>query len=184
MARQLEAEGEEVSLLVLLDTPLPMRPPLTRIDRILIRLAELRERGPRYILDWAKARYAWEMARRRAPRVTEATHQFHNAEIEAAFREAISIYALPLRKGATALFRPPLDPRWKVTNGHWVSSAREYVFPDNDLTRFAPELTVHEVPGDHDSMVLEPNVRVMAARLREVIAEAEGSAPALREAAE
>ena len=184
MARQLEAEGEEVSLLVLLDTPLPMRPPLTRIDRILIRLAELRERGPRYIVDWAKARYAWEMQKRRPKLATETTHQFHNAEIEAAFREAISIYALPLRKGATALFRPPLDPRWKVTNGHWVSSAREYVFPDNDLTRFAPELTVHEVPGDHDSMVLEPNVRVMAARLREVIAEAEGSAPALREAAE
>ena len=25
------------------------------------------------------------------------------------------------------------------------------------------------MPGDHDSMVLEPNVRVMAAKLREVL---------------
>ena len=30
------------------------------------------------------------------------------------------------------------------------------------------------MPGDHDSMVLEPNVRVMAARLKALIAEAEG----------
>jgi thioesterase domain-containing protein len=35
-----------------------------------------------------------------------------------------------------------------------------------------PNLSVHEVPGDHDSMVLEPNVRVMAAELARLIAEA------------
>jgi len=36
-----------------------------------------------------------------------------------------------------------------------------------------PDLSIHEVPGDHDSMVLEPNVRVMAARLRALIQNAE-----------
>jgi thioesterase domain-containing protein len=56
-----------------------------------------------------------------------------------------------------------------------VSSTKEYVFEDNDLTRFAPGLEVIEVPGDHDSMVLEPNVRVMAAKLKSVIARAEGT---------
>lgn len=69
---------------------------------------------------------------------------------------------------------PPLDRKWQVTGGKWVSSAKEYVFEDNDLTRFAPSLQVIEVPGDHDSMVLEPNVRVMAAKLKAVIAVAEG----------
>jgi hypothetical protein len=34
-------------------------------------------------------------------------------------------------------------------------------------------LEVIEVPGDHDSMVLEPNVRVLAARMRAVITLAE-----------
>ena len=81
---------------------------------------------------------------------------------------------LPARVGATVLFRPPLDLKWQVTGGNWVSSAKEYVFADNDLTRYAPGLQVIEVPGDHDSMVLEPNVRVMAAQLKAVIAEAEG----------
>jgi thioesterase domain-containing protein len=48
-------------------------------------------------------------------------------------------------------------------------------------------LQVVEVPGDHDSMVLEPNVRVLAARMRRVVEAAE-RAPARphgwREAAE
>jgi thioesterase domain-containing protein len=60
-----------------------------------------------------------------------------------------------------------------VTGGKWVSAAREYVFADNLWTPFAPELEVVEVPGDHDSMVLEPNVRVLAARMRSAIAAAE-----------
>ncbi|GHC30889.1 hypothetical protein GCM10007291_34540 [Gemmobacter nanjingensis] len=184
MARQLEAEGEAVSLLVLLDTPLPLRPPLSGRDKALIKLAELKMRGPGYLLDWAKARWAWEVQKRRPKAVTETSNQFHNAEIEAAFRAALPQYALPLRKGPTALFRPPLDRKWKVSNGQWVSAAKEYVFADNDLTRFAPALVVQEVPGDHDSMVLEPNVRVLAARLREAIAAAEAPAPHLREAAE
>ena len=50
------------------------------------------------------------------------------------------------------------------------------MFADNDLTQFAPALVTIEVPGDHDSMVLEPNVRVLAAKLRAVIAEAENAA--------
>ena len=35
---------------------------------------------------------------------------------------------------------------------------------------------VHEVPGDHDSMVLEPNVRVLAALMRRAIEAAEARA--------
>ncbi len=173
MARQLEEAGEVVSLLVLLDTPLPRRPLLTRADKALIKLAELRDKGPGYLLDWARARWAWERGRRIAPTTQGGPAQFHNATIEAAFREAIATYDLPARSGATVLFRPPLDRKWQVTGGRWVSAAKEYVFPDNDLTGLAPALQVIEVPGDHDSMVLEPNVRVLAARLRSLIAEAE-----------
>ena len=177
MARQLEAAGEHVSILILLDTPLPLRPPLSMRDRALIKIAEMRARGPAYLMDWVRNRVKWEIERRRPKLQTADTHSFHNTEIEAAFRAALPIYALPLRKGATALFRPPLDRCWRVTNGQWVSGAREYVFHDNDLARFAPALEVIEVPGDHDSMVLEPNVRTLAARLRAVIAQAEAISP-------
>jgi thioesterase domain-containing protein len=44
-------------------------------------------------------------------------------------------------------------------------------------------LQVFEVPGDHDSMVLEPNVRVLAARMKRVLDAAERAQPR-REAAE
>ena len=176
MARQLRAAGEEVSVLALLDTPLPMRPALSRADRAAIKWAELRAEGPGYLVKWARARWAWEMQKRQPKTDAASPVQFHNAAIEAAFRRAIAAYDLPLRHGATVLFRPPLDRKWRVTGGRWVSGAKEYVFDDNDLTRFAPELEVIEVPGDHDSMVLEPNVRVLAARLKSVIARAEGQA--------
>ena len=169
MARQLEAAGERVSVLVLLDTPLPMRPSLSRADKAMIKLAELRARGPGYLLDWARSRWAWEMQKRGRKPADAQPAQFHNAAIEAAFRAALPGYVMSIRSGATVLVRPPLDRRWRVTGGNWVSAAKEYVFADNDLTRFAPQLQVIEVPGDHDSMVLEPNVRVMAARLRQVI---------------
>lgn len=44
---------------------------------------------------------------------------------------------------------------------------------DNDWRSVAPQVEVHEVPGDHDSMVLEPNVRVLAGLMRDVIEDAE-----------
>jgi thioesterase domain-containing protein/acyl carrier protein len=168
MARQLEDAGQEVSLLVLLDTPLPMRPALSRPDKAMIKLAELRKRGPAYLVDWARARIEWERTKHDTPEA-QVEGAFHNAAIESAFRAALPGYTLPHRQGSTALFRPPLDRHWKVTGGKWVSAAKEYVFADNDLTPFAPLLEVIEVPGDHDSMVLEPNVRVLAASLRRVI---------------
>ena len=169
MARQLEAAGEEVALLVLLDTPLPLRPGLSRRDKALLKWAELRARGPGFLLEWAGRRWAWEMQKRRGRVEVEASQaQFHNAAIEAAFRAALPGFQMMPRAGRTVLVRPPLDRAYRVSGGNWISHAREYVFADNDLTRFAPALEVIEVPGDHDSMVLEPNVRVMAARLKAV----------------
>jgi len=96
-----------------------------------------------------------------------------NRAIEAAFRDALPHVAMAAYDAPVALFRPPLDQHWKVSGGRWVSKAKEYVYEDNDWGRWMPKLSVHEVPGDHDSMVLEPNVRVMAARLRALIAEGE-----------
>lgn len=175
MAKQLRAAGEEVRLLTLLDTPLPERPWLSRADKAMIKLAEFRRKGPAYLGEWLAERKRWqeEQARMADEAAGEADSGFHNRAIESAFREALPFVALNRYDAPVALFRPPLDRHWKVTGGRWVSRAKEYVYDDNDWSRFMPNLSVHEVPGDHDSMVLEPNVRVMAAKLKALIAEAE-----------
>jgi acyl transferase domain-containing protein/thioesterase domain-containing protein len=176
IGRQLREMGEEVALMVLLDTPMPVRPTLTKPDKAMIKLAELRKGGPKFLAEWARRRIEWERSRRaKAANEPDPTvPSFHNAAIEAAFRHAVGIYQLaPWQDGRVVLYRPPLDRHWKVTGGNWVSAGREYVFADNLWTPYAPALEVVEVPGDHDSMVLEPNVRVLAARMRSAIVAAE-----------
>jgi thioesterase domain-containing protein/NAD(P)-dependent dehydrogenase (short-subunit alcohol dehydrogenase family)/acyl carrier protein len=172
MARQLKSAGEEVAVLALLDTPLPVRPALSTPDKAMIKLAELRANGPGYLVEWAKNRIAWEKSKRAGAPVQAADAQFNNTKIEAAFLRAVARYRTPVWEGPLTLLRPSLDRRYAVTGGNWVSGAREYVFADNDWTRYAAHTRVIEVPGDHDSMVLSPNVVVMAAELREVIDEA------------
>jgi len=169
MAHQLREAGEQVALLTLLDTPLPLRPALSRADKALIKLQEFRRKGPGYLREWWQARRDWAEAQSWASTAPEATP--HNQMIEAAFRDALPHVRLRPYDGRVALFRPPLDRHWQVSGGRWVSEAREYVSPDNDWGRWMPALSVHEVPGDHDSMVLEPNVRVMAATLNALIEE-------------
>jgi thioesterase domain-containing protein/acyl carrier protein len=176
IARQLEAAGEKVALLVLLDTPLPMRPLLNRTDKAIIKLAELRKQGAGFLLDWASRRFQWELNRfrnRNAPPIQPRSNQLNNEAIQTAFLAALPRYRVEEWNGPAVLFRPPQDQHWKVSGGRWVSSGREYVYPDNDWTRFIPALLVIEVPGDHDSMVLEPNVRVMASLLKDCIEKAQ-----------
>ncbi len=176
IARQLEAAGEKVALLVLLDTPLPVRPPIGRLDKAIIKLAELRHKGPAYLWTWARNRVRWELDRwrhRNAPPLQPRTNQLNNEAIQAAFMAALPRYQVQVWNGPAVLFRPPPDRRWKVSGGRWVTPDREYIYPDNDWTRYLPALRVLEVPGNHDSMVLEPNVRVMAGLMKGCIEEAQ-----------
>jgi acyl transferase domain-containing protein/thioesterase domain-containing protein/acyl carrier protein len=180
MARQLEEAGETVAMLAMLDTPLPVRPTLTRPDKALIKMQEFRRKGLGYLGEWAANRLAWELRKREgvAPGKTDGS-EFNNTAIEATFRRAVAAYDLKGWQGNLVLFRPPLDKHWKVTGGKWVSAEREYVLHDNDWTRFVPTTRVIEVPGNHDSMVLAPNVRVLGAKLAEEITRSGADLPRL-----
>jgi len=175
IAQQLRTLGQEVSVLAMLDTPLPMRPLLSRRDKAIIKTHEFRAKGPKFFAEWAKNRIAWEFQNRRAPAAPAPEAAFDNAKIEAAFRGAVETYDVAPWHGPLTLFRPALDHHWAVSGGNWVSAQREYVFPDNQWTAFAPQIEVIEVPGDHDGMVLVPCVSVLAARLKQVIRTAERS---------
>lgn len=174
MARQLRDAGHEVAVLAMFDTPLPVRPSLSRPDKALIKLAELKSKGPAYLVEWAQNRWAWEMRKRNEDAAPDAPAgaEFNNLKIQDAFLEAVGKYQTPDWDGPLTLFRPALDLHWPVTGGRFVSKEREYVFEDNDWRRYAPQIEVIEVPGDHDSMMLAPNVTTLAQELREVIARA------------
>ncbi len=87
-----------------------------------------------------------------------------------AFLAAVGSYDTPTWDGPLTLFRPPLDRHWAVTGGQFVSREKEYVLEDNDWRKYAPQIEVIEVPGDHVSMVLAPNVTTLSHELAEVIA--------------
>jgi len=178
MARQLFEAGEEVSLLALLDTPLPMRPTLQRTDKLKIHFQRLREDKLSYIWEWARNRIAWELKQRGygedvLHREESGTGEFHSKEIEMGFREACEHYKTPNLPCKLTLFRPFLDKRFKVGPDRWVSSEKEFVFADNAWAPYCKEVEIHEVPGDHDGMVLEPNVRALASHLADCIMRSE-----------
>ncbi len=172
IALQLEAAGHEIGQLVLLDTPIPMRPALSRRDRLLIRLGEMREQKGAFIGDYIRKRREWqrELRRRAQGPAQVGAQSFHNDAVHAAFLSALPGFRMRQWDGPVTLYRPRLDRRWKVSGDRWVSTAREYVTADNDWGPWLPNLKVSEVPGDHDSMVLEPSVRILAARIARELA--------------
>ena len=171
MARQLAEAGEEVDLVVLLDTPFPEDVPLSRADRIAMKLQDLNRDGPRYAIDWTKNKLAWQKRRRElgAGAPDRGSDEFHNEAIEAAFRRALGRYRAPRSNWPVVLLRPRLDVRYRLSGGRVLNSDRALLHADNGWTPYVDDLTILEVPGDHDSMVLEPNVRVLSGHLRRAL---------------
>ncbi|MDZ4773597.1 MAG: SDR family NAD(P)-dependent oxidoreductase [Planctomycetota bacterium] len=177
MARQLIAAGEQVAAFVMLDTPLPKRPLLAAREKALIHVQRARRQGLAYIPNLVKSRVQWRRVQAEeaseAQRESESMPMFHSRRIQAAFTRALEQYDVQSLPLALALFRPKLDIAHHLGNGRMTNVHRELLFHDNGWAPFVERVSVHEVPGDHDSMVLEPNVRVLAQRLRRALEDAE-----------
>jgi len=177
MAQQLRAASEEASLLVMLDSRLPISPPITRPDKVLIHLQRLRKQGPRYLTEWARNRLRWQKEQyaksHGAPTERQQPYELHNEAIEAAFRAALPRYQIRPYPGKIVLFRPKLEGAYVLGPNRILNSNLDYLYHDNDWGKLVEGIEVNEVPGGHDSMVLEPNVRVLAARMRACIQKAE-----------
>ena len=171
IARQLEQAGEQVAAVIFLDTPIPVRPGLARRDKIAIKMQELRENGPAHLGRWALNRVTARLTARGGGGEDGGGNAgiAHDAEIEAAFHRARFKYdPVPIAAPVT-LFRPPLQGRWTGADGTLIREDRDYAVEDNFWRPILPQIEVIETPGDHDSMVLEPNVRTLAQRMREVL---------------
>ena len=177
MAKQLTAMGHEVAEIILLDTPLPFHEPLSSVDRMSIHWQRIKSKGAGYFSEWANNRYQWELQkfRKRFNKADEGKedHDFQSERMEMAFYDALGRYDInPLDIRAT-LFRPRLDIHYRLAGGRVANSVRELIYKDNGWPPYVANLDVYEVPGNHDSMVLEPNVRVLASKLRQAIENAD-----------
>jgi thioesterase domain-containing protein/NAD(P)-dependent dehydrogenase (short-subunit alcohol dehydrogenase family)/acyl carrier protein len=177
MAKQLKTMGHEVAEVILLDTPLPFNEPLSSVDRMSIHWQQVKTKGAGYFTEWAKNRYQWELQKFRK-RFTEAdegkeAHDFQSERMEMAFYDALGRYDIKALDIRATLFRPRLDVHYRLAGGRVTNSDRQVIYQDNGWPPYVDHLDVYEVPGNHDSMVLEPNVRVLASKLRQAIENAD-----------
>jgi thioesterase domain-containing protein/NAD(P)-dependent dehydrogenase (short-subunit alcohol dehydrogenase family)/acyl carrier protein len=179
MAHQLIAQGEEIAALILLDAIPPTRPQPNRLDRARIQWQRLTRQGPAYAARWARNRLRWELEKRQPRAARELTPaEFRSGEIEAGFREALAHYPMRVYPGKVSLFRPPLDASHRLSGGRVANAQRELVEPQNFWRPWVGgDIDVQVVPGDHDAMVLEPSVRVLAARVRAALEAAQPNKP-------
>lgn len=179
MAQQLRAAGEEVALLVMLDTALPrVEGRLTVAERAQLQVDNVREGGVGYAKDWAVGRYRWRQERQRLADGGDAPDDagaLHSSVIEAAFYRALGRYHVHRYDGAVSLFRPKLSPVKVFGPNRQIDVNRRFVYDDNGWSKYCKDLSVVEVPGDHDSMVLEPWVRVLAGHIRHALETADAA---------
>ncbi|MDM3870606.1 SDR family NAD(P)-dependent oxidoreductase [Porticoccus sp. W117] len=174
MARQLMDQGEEVEKLILLDTPLPWMPALSSVDRVAIHWQKLKSKGPAYFAEWAVSRYKWELDKFRkrydSPQETQTpTGDFQSERIAVAFYEALDRYDLKPLDLDIVLFRPKPEKAFDLPGGRVLKSDMRLAIHDNGWNDYVKSVEVHEVPGDHDGMVLEPSVRVLAAKFQQCL---------------
>jgi thioesterase domain-containing protein/NAD(P)-dependent dehydrogenase (short-subunit alcohol dehydrogenase family)/acyl carrier protein len=177
MARTLREQGRTISSLIMLDTPFPQHPEISWHDRLTVQKLRLRREGVKYVGDWVKNRAAWEVGKLKKkldPRDTVYEEgSFQNDAVQQSFIRAATNFHVKPYPGKLTLYRPALDTTYEVSPGRYLNSDREIVRPDQGWTGYVEELEICEVPGDHDHMVLEPEVRVLADFMTAKLAEDE-----------
>lgn len=174
MARQLLDAGEQVDQLILLDTPLPGESVLTAGDKVAMFWQKFRDGGLPFLKTRIRERIEWEREKARKKSAAEDGaenngREFQSQRIGNAFIHATLNYDMQSVPVDITLFRPKLQVEYELSGGRRLNSERRYIFDDNGWSRYASEVTVFEVPGSHDSMVLEPNVRVLVSSLKRVL---------------
>lgn len=146
MARQLRARGQEVGLLALFDT---FAGKSKSKGSLIAKFMSLPLRRKVMYVE-QKVRFTIQGVRRwiyrlSLPRVLK--------DVRAAHEVAHQRYVMQPYPGAVTLFIP-LDPSLRGSDD-----------PRADWAEFVSDIEVHEVPGDHDTLVDEPHVRVLAEKL-------------------
>jgi thioesterase domain-containing protein/acyl carrier protein len=166
MAQRLRRDGENVGLLVFLDTFHPgtkaRRPTFAdRFERLL-------QEGPRYLQTQAKykvQRHLDELSRELKMRFfanqgLPLPLELRDMQLTRAFLEASERYRPESYAGPVTLFR-----------ARRIAEVYKHVGPKLGWDDLTPNLSIVEVPGDHDSLVLEPNVQFLTLHLKKALQE-------------
>jgi amino acid adenylation domain-containing protein len=156
MARQLAAQGEQVAFLGIMDSLSPLARELPY--RVVDRLTNVKRRGAAWALGWPRrflgrlserARVRWRRWRR-LPMPLELSNHL----VEAAHDAAEARYVGGPFDGKATLF--------SVTELH---PTRRHLERDLGWAPLVASLEIVDVPGDHDTLMLQPTVRGLAERL-------------------
>jgi thioesterase domain-containing protein/acyl carrier protein len=176
MARQLKSAGREVGLVVFLDTWSPPYINKTKLDRILGVLKGVRSEGLAFVRRWT---------RRKTERILNRVLRRWPAPEEWAPAEEIgggNIDTSPFFIAAESAYDlRPLDQRVIMLRA-MLRGEDGYVPPDFGWTPYVQgRFDILYVPGWHEGMMVDPNVRVTARYLRAAMDDViQGSASAAR----
>jgi thioesterase domain-containing protein len=146
MARQLRAQGQKIGLVALFDTFAGRPESKTSLLVKFLRLPL--KKKLMYILQ--KARFITRGVKRWFYRIFLPSTL---KKVRAAHRLAYSRYVMTRYEGPVTLFVPS------------DRSLRGSDDPERDWKTFASEVEVHEVPGDHETLLDEPHVRILGEHL-------------------
>jgi len=162
LVQQLKAAGKEVALLVLLDSFAGHVVPRTTSTKT--HLGHLREVGPSYLGNRLKARLQRETE---SLSVALKTRFYRSQNQPIPFELRDRYVSMALAEAALKYKPIPYDGRVILYRATEVDPQFQHTSETLGWDDLTPNLEIVRVPGNHDSLVYEPNVLVMISHLRE-----------------
>ncbi len=169
MARQLQAAGETVADIVMLDTPVLTAIDFSLLDRVLLKAQDIRRERAGFIAQWQEGRRISRTLRNTQAHAADpaaAPGDFHNDAVRLAYMRALDRYEIHPYDGSVFLLKPQPNIIYRLPGGRLFQAGRSLVREDNGWSAYVADLTIAGAPGDHDSMVLNPNVCVLSNKIR------------------
>jgi amino acid adenylation domain-containing protein len=167
MAHQLRAVGEEVALIGMIDSKSKdYEEQLTRLTSVQTKINRRvnRFRGNTGSLGWnARLKYIAEKVTTRAIRLScTLAASLHMKQVPAFMRSAYDINYVAVQNYKTR----PYDGQLILFRATWQGEEQgEYDLGWNPI--FKQSVIIHDLPGDHERIFLEPNIEQLAASLRD-----------------
>ena len=175
VAQRLRAAGKTVALVAMIDTRLPDHcyPKFGKPESGEMHRQKFRDQGLPYFFKWLSTRADWEFrkfkARLTGKDMRATANDLRAWHVADAYMETVKRYNLPVVDFPVLLYKVADVPYVTLQDGRVYNEAKELISHDNGWGRYIAALTVVEVPGDHDSMLEEPNVSVLVEKLTGVL---------------